>query len=128
MFANVIRFTAFAVAEIIALLAETCLMKHLGVASPVIFWTILFQAAVGNAVVASADPTYGDGYLFAVLVTAGALGASLGSEPTHAKEGIFFGMICFAAMWATYRIRRRRDARRWLAHMRNRYLFPSPHL
>ena len=85
MFANVIRFTTFAVAEIIALL-ERCVSVSIWEVSPLIFGVLRarrrWYIERCSSFVGTIRPVRPTEYVFAVLVTAGAIG-TLGKTIEH---------------------------------------------
>jgi hypothetical protein len=84
---------------------------------------IVIQAVVMCVAVALMDPTYGGGYCFGSGFVAAALGTALAMRSIASRkqfyESLAAGALCMVAMWITYRVRRRRNVRRILAHFRD---------
>jgi len=110
MFIRPMELVVLGATVFVALLVEALLFGYLGLSPTAISWIGLGQAVIASFLMAWIDPTYGERYHFALGIGAAAIWfLSWGQSPLR---GIILGGACFAAMWATYRIRRWRNSRR----------------
>lgn len=110
MFAKPMRLIAIGTTVFVALLIEAGVLEYLGLGSMAISWIGLGQAVIASSLTAAIDPTYREGYHFALGI--GALAIWFFSWGLNPLRGIILGGACFAAMWLTYSVRRWRNSHR----------------
>ena len=120
MYKNPFLVILAAIAALVVFNGAGAIMTFFGV-SVLTITAILLALSLGSCVIVAAkdpDSHQGKGYYFGAMIAAAMVGACLGSDMVLLLVGAVVGALHPFVMWRTYRVRRRREARRLLARMR----------
>jgi hypothetical protein len=117
-FKNPLYMIASAVGALAILSAISTVCAFLGTSVLVIAPAVLLLSIWACVAVAAKDPTHGRGYLFGAVFAAATIGIGVAPNTAALVFRFVVGALYFAAMWATYRVRRWMDIRRIQAHFR----------